>query len=120
MAETQYTCDEIKDVGKRLCEERKRLGFRSQEKFASACDINPKTQCFYESGRTAPDTEYWLATIKLGLDIQYVLTGIRSVNLKGSANLNEEAGTYDYYSNVRREDVQRLRRLIKEQMEILK
>ncbi|MDY6991057.1 MAG: helix-turn-helix transcriptional regulator [Pseudomonadota bacterium] len=105
--------DEMKRVGKRLSQERKRLGFNRQEKFADLCNVSLKTQSFYESGRTAPHTEYWLAIIKLGVDIQYVMTGVRSVKL------GEDIEDYDFLS-IPREDVQRLRDLVREQMRILK
>lgn len=39
------------------------------------------TQGKYERGEGSPDTEYWAKLIAKGMDVQYVLGGIRSNNL---------------------------------------
>ncbi len=67
-------------VGKRLAEERKRLGL-NQTDFAEAGGIKRASQVNYETGRRSPDSDYWEAVAKIGVDVQYVLTGIHSENL---------------------------------------
>ncbi len=65
------------EVGKRLCEERNRLGM-TQVELVSYLNINKKTQSFYESGRTYPSGQYLAAIANIGADVAYILTGIRS------------------------------------------
>lgn len=64
------------DFGKRLKEERERLGL-SQEKFGAACGIGKTTQYLYERGERHPGTLYLDAAEKLGVDTHYVFTGTR-------------------------------------------
>lgn len=61
-------------------EERNRLGF-TQEGMASAGGVSKRAQGNYERGERSPDSDYWENLVKIGLDVQYVLTGVRSINL---------------------------------------
>jgi len=61
----------------RLKEERTRLGM-SQTRFASIAGVGKTTQINYESGSRAPDMDYLAAVARFGVDVQYVITGIRS------------------------------------------
>lgn len=76
--------------GERLREERARLGF-SQTAFAARCGVTKVSQINYEKGERAPDSNYLKAAAETGADIQYILTGVRSVNLHQVA---DERGTY--------------------------
>lgn len=66
----------MSDFGKRLRLERKMLGF-SQTKFADACGIKRTAQTTYESGERSPDVVYLEAAGKLGVDVSFLLTGVR-------------------------------------------
>lgn len=65
------------NIGARLREERDRLGL-SQAKFAEACGIKRTAQTTYESGERSPDARYLEAAGKIGVDIVYLLIGLRT------------------------------------------
>lgn len=65
------------DFGERLKEERGRLGM-SQTQFAAVAGVGKTTQINYESGSRAPDVTYLAAVAKIGADVQYIVTGVRS------------------------------------------
>jgi transcriptional regulator with XRE-family HTH domain len=65
----------VSAIGKRLAEERKRLGC-SQSAFAELVGISFSSQRRYEDGRSSPDTAYLEALGKSGVDVNYVLFGI--------------------------------------------
>jgi len=67
------------EIGVRLREERTRLGF-SQADICSSCGISKRSYIHYESGDRSPDAEFLSAASKIGMDVQYVVTGIRSEN----------------------------------------
>lgn len=62
---------------RRLKEERKRIGY-TQSELAVAAGITPKSQGVYESGKVSPSSEYLEKIFEQGIDVQYVITGIRS------------------------------------------
>lgn len=62
--------------GSRLKEERQRLGVSPAE-LASTCGVSRTTQFAYESGDRAPDADYLERAVGAGMDVQYVLTGVR-------------------------------------------
>ena len=64
-------------INERLLEEIKRLGYKTKS-WSEAVNISDKTQYTYEKGQRLPKTEYWQAAAKLGMDIQYVITGVHS------------------------------------------
>lgn len=64
-------------VGERLREERTRLGM-NQTQFAAVASVGKTTQINYESDARAPDTTYLAAIAKIGADVQYIVTGVRS------------------------------------------
>ncbi|MDP2829212.1 MAG: helix-turn-helix domain-containing protein [Sulfuricellaceae bacterium] len=66
-----------KEHGKRLKEERERLGM-SQADFAKACGVGRTAQFNYESGKRTPDGDYLYEAGELGVDTGYVLFGERS------------------------------------------
>jgi transcriptional regulator with XRE-family HTH domain len=85
----------------RLEEERRRLNFKLNE-FAEKVGVSRHTQINYEKQRRKPDTEYLENAYGLGVDILYVVVGIRS-NLKQDANstrsVTSEINT-DTYENL--------------------
>lgn len=68
------------DLAIRLVEERARLGF-SQADFAQKVGISREGLRLYEVGQRGMSAEFLAESASLGLDVQYVLTGMRSSNL---------------------------------------
>lgn len=64
-------------IGERLREERVRLGM-SQSAFGATAGVTKTTQINYEKGARAPDAEYLAAAHRIGVDIHYVIAGVRS------------------------------------------
>ncbi|MCP5254039.1 MAG: helix-turn-helix transcriptional regulator [Zoogloeaceae bacterium] len=69
----------MEDFGKRLKEERERLGL-SQARFAELCGVGRTAQFNYERGERHPASVYLDAAEKLGVDIHYVFTATRKGN----------------------------------------
>jgi phage repressor protein C with HTH and peptisase S24 domain len=65
-------------LGERLREERERLGM-SQTQFGDLAQVTKKTQMLYEGDQRSPKADYLTAIAEQGVDVQYVLTGNRSV-----------------------------------------
>lgn len=65
-------------LGERLREERERLGM-SQTQFGDLAQVTKKTQMLYEGDQRSPKADYLTAIASQGIDVQYVLTGNRSV-----------------------------------------
>ncbi|CND90827.1 XRE family transcriptional regulator [Yersinia rohdei] len=66
------------DIGQRLREERERLGL-SQVAMGDIGGVKKLTQLKYEKGDSCPDAFYLASLHKFGLDVQYVVIGVRSV-----------------------------------------
>ncbi|MBB4819260.1 transcriptional regulator with XRE-family HTH domain [Pseudomonas alcaligenes] len=64
-------------IGERLKEERERLGF-AQPAFAGLAETTKKSQIDYEKDSTQPKAGYLAAIAKVGADVQYIVTGVRS------------------------------------------
>lgn len=64
-------------LGQRLKEERKRLGL-SQEALAHSGGVQRLAQAQYEAETTCPTTRYLSAIGATGIDLPYLLLGIRS------------------------------------------
>ncbi|NTY35655.1 helix-turn-helix domain-containing protein [Burkholderia diffusa] len=64
-------------IGARLKEERMRIGL-SQAEIAALGGLSNKTQLGYESDVRSPDANYLAALAKVGVDVQYVITGERA------------------------------------------
>ncbi|HEI8938522.1 TPA: helix-turn-helix transcriptional regulator [Klebsiella pneumoniae] len=64
-------------IGNRLREERERLGL-SQPAMGEVGGVKKLTQLNYEKGERVPDSTYLNAVAKIGVDIQFVVTGTRS------------------------------------------
>ena len=78
-------------IGKRLKEERERLGF-SQPDFSAIAGTTKKSQIDYEKNITQPKAGYLAAVSGVGVDVAYVITGVRSVtpSTQTSEPLNRE------------------------------
>ncbi|KXJ49982.1 MAG: hypothetical protein AXW15_05805 [Neptuniibacter sp. Phe_28] len=84
----------------RLKEERKRLGLNQMD-VAKHAGVSKTTQFNYEKGDRQPDSEYLAAVAELGMDISYLVTGSRSLNL----DLNkEESALLDNFRHLGVED----------------
>jgi transcriptional regulator with XRE-family HTH domain len=69
-----------------LREERERLGF-NQEAFGAIGGVKRVAQGKYEKGERFPDIGYLGAIAKVGADVQYITTGVRSSALSGDEAL---------------------------------
>lgn len=69
------------DMGIRLVEERTRLGY-SQANFAHQTDVNRETLRLNELGRSGISAEFLGRAAQLGVDVQYVITGVRSQEIE--------------------------------------
>lgn len=63
-------------IGKKITQERKRLGL-SQTDFANSAGVSLSSQRRYESGERQPDTAYLDAVGRLGVDVSWILFGVR-------------------------------------------
>lgn len=63
-------------IGERLKEEREKLQY-SQIEMAVGAGVKRNAQGNYEKGERAPDANYLAAIAILGVDIKYVITGVR-------------------------------------------
>lgn len=77
----------------RLKEERGRLGF-NQPDFAALAGRTKKTLIDYEKGATSPDAKFLAAIAAVGADVQYILTGIRSINAPSMAYQSSQSEAY--------------------------
>ncbi|MDF3932957.1 helix-turn-helix domain-containing protein [Pseudomonas citronellolis] len=64
-------------IGERLKEERERLSF-TQPALAAIAGTTKKSQIDYEKDLTQPKAGYLAAVARIGLDVQYVVTGERA------------------------------------------
>lgn len=69
------------DIAIRLIEERARLGY-SQSDFARQLEVSVETIRRYENGLREAGVEFLAKTAGLGVDVQYILTGVKSTNLQ--------------------------------------
>lgn len=63
----------------RLVEERERLGL-TQTEMAKRGGVAFRTYCDYESGKSEPRASFFADASVHGLDVQYVVTGVRSAS----------------------------------------
>lgn len=83
------------DMGIRLVEERTRLGY-SQANFAHQTEVNRETLRLNELGRSGISAEFLGRAAQLGIDVQYVITGIRS---KNAEEVSSPAKNFDGNNN---------------------
>lgn len=71
-------CVFMNTIGERLKAERTRLGF-NQTEFAAVGGVQRRAQLFYEQDERRPDAGYLQAVSRLGVDVQFVVTGTPSM-----------------------------------------
>lgn len=81
----------MSEQGFRLKEERLRLGF-SQTKLGELCGVKISAQQRYEKGIRKPDASYLMSAHRIGIDVEYVVTGVR----KSEQNQIKEAENRKY------------------------
>jgi probable transcriptional regulator len=64
-------------IGQRLREEREKIGL-NQTAMGAVGGVRKQAQLKYENNESYPNAEYLAAVAKIGVDIQYVVLGIRS------------------------------------------
>jgi transcriptional regulator with XRE-family HTH domain len=65
-------------IGARLRQERERLGF-TQAEFAALGNVSTRSQTDWEMGKAVPNAEFLASVAAHGLDVSYVVTGVRNV-----------------------------------------
>ena len=68
------------DIALNLIDERERLGY-SRNNFATQVNMTNESLRLYEIGKTNMSADFLAAAAQLGVDVQFVLTGVRSQNL---------------------------------------
>lgn len=71
---------ERSDFALNLIDERERLGY-SRNNFAAQVNVSAESLRLYELGKTNMSAEFLAAAAQLGVDVQFVLTGVKSENL---------------------------------------
>lgn len=66
-----------RDIGARLVEERARLAL-TQQALASAISCSRLSVIQYEGGRSSPAAETLVAMESIGIDVRFLLTGLRA------------------------------------------
>jgi transcriptional regulator with XRE-family HTH domain len=67
----------------------------TQQKFAEVAGISRKSQVNYENGERTPDAEYLAAIAKEGVDVGYIVTGVRTPQAgQGQSQVQETGGEY--------------------------
>ncbi|MFN4351289.1 MAG: helix-turn-helix domain-containing protein [Hylemonella sp.] len=69
----------VDSMSLRITEERNRLGM-TQTELASALGLSRNSVTLYEAGKHQPGAEALTGLHRVGIDVLYVLTGMRSVN----------------------------------------
>ncbi|MGL1958770.1 MAG: helix-turn-helix domain-containing protein [Colwellia sp.] len=82
----------MNSIGYRLKEERKKLGF-SQTEFGELCGVKLRAQANYEKDERNPDTQYLTGAYRIGVDLNYVLTG--ELTHKRLAQIEESTCAYN-------------------------
>ncbi|MEL7653793.1 MAG: helix-turn-helix domain-containing protein [Stutzerimonas stutzeri] len=85
-------------IGERLKEERNRVG-ANQTVFAEQCGVTKNTQLAYEKGERSPDANYLAAAAAAGVDVLYVVTGVR-VEQAAAGLDNHEAQLLEAFRNM--------------------
>ncbi|PZE12268.1 transcriptional regulator [Pseudomonas sp. 57B-090624] len=82
-------------LGNRLRDERIRLTLK-QEDLAQVGGVNRNTQGSYERDARSPDAAYLVAVAAIGIDVMYVLTGVRDVSKSGDLTPGESKVLANY------------------------
>lgn len=84
-------------IGARLLEERSRIGL-SQTEFGAIGGVGKVTQINYEKGDRFPDAQYLAAVAARGVDVLYVVTGVRAAAVEQPLT-PEQLALLENYSN---------------------
>jgi transcriptional regulator with XRE-family HTH domain len=108
--------DGICSIGQRLREERERLKF-SQASLANVTLVSKLTQLKYESGQSTPSASYLAQFARLGGDVLYIVTGMRTPAVKETSGepvvlSEEEASLLDNYHHADKDDQAAARRIL--------
>ncbi|WP_418122570.1 helix-turn-helix domain-containing protein [Variovorax sp. 160MFSha2.1] len=81
------------DFSERLKAERSRLRL-SQAAMAEAGGVGLNSQSNYENGHRSPDAEYLARVATIGVDVTYLLTGVRALPLSapGASDSSDATG----------------------------
>lgn len=85
---------ELNTIGGRIVSERKKLGL-SQVDLIVRTRVSKSTQIKYEAGTSYPDAEYLMTLDGIGLDIMYILTGLKTYD----AMTDEHQNLIDAYAD---------------------
>ncbi|WP_353888323.1 helix-turn-helix domain-containing protein [Pseudomonas alliivorans] len=77
-------------LAERLRRERRILGL-SQAQLAFLGGVQPNAQCNYENGSRCPRADYLMSLANVGMDVQFILMGVRS--FPGPAQLSSAEST---------------------------
>lgn len=80
-------------ISERLRQEREKLNI-TQAEMAEAGGVKPQAVSLYESGKRSPDAKYLERVASIGVDVGYVLTGVRTVTQEMN---REERALIDNY-----------------------
>jgi transcriptional regulator with XRE-family HTH domain len=97
-------------AGECLREERGRLGLK-QEEMAQIGGVTRNTQGSYERDERRPDTGYLKALHAVGLDVLYVVTGVRTPAPVGDLTEDEEV-LVKRYRSIPSDDQKSVRRFV--------
>ena len=70
--------------------ERERLGLSQSDFGAAAGGVDRKSQFNYECGKRSPDADYLAAAAALGVDVRYVITGLRDYQPPPALSADEQ------------------------------
>lgn len=81
--------------GKRLAEERKRIG-RTQPQLAALVGATKRSQIDWESDSASPKASYLAGFAAEGIDVQYLITGVRSKPVEDTLTPRQKALLANY------------------------
>lgn len=113
--EINRTCQYVSEknstlIGSRLREERERLEL-SQETLAGNCEVSRRTQVAWEKGEQFPNAEVLSQMATIGIDVLYVLTGVRGAIAQRQLSA-EESALLDNYHHADEADQAAARRIL--------
>ncbi len=100
-------------IENRLKEERERLGF-TQPDFAELAGTTKKTVIDYEKGKTSPKASFLETIARVGADVSYIITGVKSVIAERQADYAvtpDKADLLDCFEHCSEEDKRTIRRM---------
>lgn len=89
----------IEDIGKRLEEERQRLGIKAVDVY-SELDIHQNTYKNYEVGRREMPSSLLVTLWNMGFDVIYILTGQRMSDIAADVINNGESYVPSYHQRL--------------------